>query len=48
MLASAPELEGVTGRYYKEGVEARSSPQSYDPALTRELWERSEELVRSK
>ncbi len=45
-LATAPELEGVTGRYFeRDGVERRSSRQSYDAALRAELWRVSEKLT---
>jgi NAD(P)-dependent dehydrogenase (short-subunit alcohol dehydrogenase family) len=56
-LASAPECEGVTGRYYSpestagsgpylvEPREIRSSPQSYDEDLADRLWEVSARLV---
>jgi retinol dehydrogenase 14 len=44
-LASAPELERVTGRYFREQREARSSPASQDPELQRRLWAVSEELT---
>lgn len=44
-LASAPELEQVTGRYFDQGREVASSPASYDVALARSLWEVSEGLA---
>jgi len=47
-LASSPELEGVTGRYFDQGREVRSSPPSYDEAVARRLWEVSEALTRRK
>lgn len=47
-LASAPGVEGVTGRYFDQGREVRSSPASYDEAVSRRLWEVSEELTRGK
>jgi NAD(P)-dependent dehydrogenase (short-subunit alcohol dehydrogenase family) len=43
-VASAPELDGVTGRYFDHATEARSSPASYDAAVARRLWELSAEL----
>jgi NAD(P)-dependent dehydrogenase (short-subunit alcohol dehydrogenase family) len=43
-VASSPDLEGVTGRYFDEGRDARSSPASYDEAVARRLWEVSGEL----
>jgi NAD(P)-dependent dehydrogenase (short-subunit alcohol dehydrogenase family) len=44
----APELEGMTGKYFVEGREAQSSPESYDLDSARRLWEISEELVGQK
>ncbi len=44
-LATAPELEGVTGRYFVQRREAKSSPESYDRAVAKKLWEMSEVLV---
>lgn len=45
LLASAPELEGVTGRYFDQGREVPSSPASHDEALAGRLWEVSEGLA---
>lgn len=45
--ASAPELDGVSGRYLDQGREVRSSPASYDEAVARKLWEVSERLTSS-
>jgi NAD(P)-dependent dehydrogenase (short-subunit alcohol dehydrogenase family) len=44
-LASAPELEGVTGCYFAEGRPTESSPASRDPAAAARLWALSEELT---
>jgi NAD(P)-dependent dehydrogenase (short-subunit alcohol dehydrogenase family) len=44
-LASAPEVEGVTGRYFEKCREARCSAEARDRAVARRLWEVSEELV---
>jgi retinol dehydrogenase 14 len=48
-LASAPEVEGVTGRYYlrrrARPTPRRSSRRSYDTELARRLWQVSEELT---
>ena len=46
-LASSPEVEGVTGKYFADRREQRSSDQSYDPALAARLWTVSEELTGS-
>jgi NAD(P)-dependent dehydrogenase (short-subunit alcohol dehydrogenase family) len=45
--ASAPELEGVSGRYLDRGREAESSPSSRDAAVQRKLWDVSERLTGS-
>jgi len=37
-LASAPELAGVTGRYFEKCRETASSPASHDEALQERLW----------
>jgi retinol dehydrogenase-14 len=44
-LASSPEVEGVSGRYFVKKDEARSSDVSYDKRLARRLWEVSAELT---
>jgi NAD(P)-dependent dehydrogenase (short-subunit alcohol dehydrogenase family) len=44
-VATAPELAGLSGRYFREGGEARSSPQSYDVATRERLWSVSAGLV---
>jgi retinol dehydrogenase-14 len=44
-LASSPEVEGVSGRYFVKKAEARSSDVSYDERLARRLWEVSAELT---
>ena len=46
LLASSPELEGVTGKYYSTGKEVRTSKRSYDKAAAERLWDVSEELTR--
>jgi retinol dehydrogenase 12 len=43
--ATAPELATVTGRYYDKSREAAPSPLAEDPALARELWERTEAAI---
>lgn len=40
-LATAPELEGVTGAYFQRCRPARSSRRSYDVAARRRLWDAS-------
>jgi retinol dehydrogenase 14 len=44
-LASSPEVEGVSGRYFVKKAEARTSDESYDAGLARRLWEVSAELT---
>jgi NAD(P)-dependent dehydrogenase (short-subunit alcohol dehydrogenase family) len=41
----APELEGSTGKYFVEGHEAESSPESYNGEDACRLWQVSERLV---
>lgn len=43
-LAAAPEVAGVSGKYFVNGKEQRSSGDSTDPRLRRELWKISEQL----
>jgi NAD(P)-dependent dehydrogenase (short-subunit alcohol dehydrogenase family) len=44
-LASAPEVEGVTGKYFVKRDAVASSPLSYDEDLAKRLWEVSEKLT---
>ena len=44
-LASAPDLEQVTGRFFSSGKPKKSSEQSYDAAAAARLWQRSADLV---
>ena len=44
-LASAPELQTVTGKFFSKGKEKRSSKESYDVEAAQRLWEISEELT---
>lgn len=44
-LATAPELERVTGKYFVDGKEARSSRASYDRNLGARLWTVTEQLL---
>jgi NAD(P)-dependent dehydrogenase (short-subunit alcohol dehydrogenase family) len=43
-LATSPELEGVTGRYFDGTREGRADPQAYDEEARKRLWVLSEEL----
>ncbi|HEU4412674.1 MAG TPA: SDR family oxidoreductase [Polyangiaceae bacterium] len=47
-LASSPEVEGVTGKYFVREREKRSSPASYDVGARKRLWEASEALTAPK
>src|SRR3989440_10279657 len=44
-LASSPEVEGVTGKYFLKRLPKRSAAISYDESLQRQLWEQSAKLV---
>ena len=44
-LASSPEVEDVSGRYFVDRREERTSDESYDRALATRLWKISEELI---
>jgi NAD(P)-dependent dehydrogenase (short-subunit alcohol dehydrogenase family) len=44
-LASSPEVEGLSGKYFVKKAEARSSDVSHDQRLARRLWEVSAELT---
>ena len=43
-LATAPELDGVSGRYFARSREARAAAHALDPERARRLWQRSAEL----
>lgn len=44
-LASSPEVEGVTGRYFANRRPRKSNPASYDAAAASRLWRVSGDLV---
>jgi retinol dehydrogenase-14 len=44
-LATRPELAGVTGRYFEQGVMIDPAPLARDPALAARLWDASAALV---
>jgi len=46
-LATSPEVEGVSGKYFEKCREARPSPAARDPEAARRLWELSERLASS-
>jgi len=45
-VATSPELEGVTGKYFDNGRAVPSSGFSYDEAASRRLWQVSEDILR--
>ncbi len=45
-LASSPEVEGITGKYFKDKKVVPSSELSRKPGLSSRLWEVSESMVR--
>ncbi|MDH5737979.1 MAG: hypothetical protein OEZ23_06690, partial [Gammaproteobacteria bacterium] len=45
MLASDPELESVTGKYFDKMQAADACPLAYDPVLQDQLWIVSEDLT---
>ena len=44
-LMADPLLAGVSGKYYEEDREVRSSPESYDEGRAEELWQTSKTLT---
>ena len=44
-LASSPDVEGVTGKYFDSRRAVKSSPVSMDEQKWRELWRASEKLT---
>jgi NAD(P)-dependent dehydrogenase (short-subunit alcohol dehydrogenase family) len=44
-LASSPEVETISGKYFVKSVPRRSSTLSYNESLQRQLWEESAKLV---
>jgi NAD(P)-dependent dehydrogenase (short-subunit alcohol dehydrogenase family) len=44
-LASPPEVEGVTGKYFVKREPVQSSPLSYDEEIAKRLWEINENLT---
>ena len=45
LASSTPEIDWKSGEYYANHRIARANPQAYDPALARELWQRSLAMV---
>ncbi len=46
-LASSPEVEGVTGKYFSDSKETKSSAASYDVAAQQRLWQLSEQMIKA-
>jgi NAD(P)-dependent dehydrogenase (short-subunit alcohol dehydrogenase family) len=46
-LASSPEVEGITGKYFVDRKERATNPESYDMAVAARLWEVSERMCSS-
>ncbi len=44
-LASSPEVEGLSGRYYANCREKRSNKESYDLNVAQRLWDLSEQMT---
>jgi retinol dehydrogenase-12 len=44
-LASSPDVEGITGKYFYKMQAVQSSPASYDTEVAQRLWELSGELT---
>src|SRR5207247_7135685 len=44
-LASSPEVEGITGKYFARRRQQKSSETSHNEEAARRLWEVSEELT---
>jgi len=46
-LASSPEVEGITGRYFIDRKDKPSNTESYDVAIASRLWDVSEQMIRA-
>lgn len=44
-LATSPEVEGVTGKYFVKSIPKRSAAITYDESLQRQLWDECARLV---
>ena len=44
-LATSPEVEGVSGKYFIDEKAVASSPASYDETIAKRLWEVSEQMT---
>jgi NAD(P)-dependent dehydrogenase (short-subunit alcohol dehydrogenase family) len=46
-LASSPEVEGITGKYFVDRKEQATNPESYNTTMAARLWEVSERMCSS-
>lgn len=44
-LATSPDVEGITGKYWKDRKQAKPNAEASDPEVGRKLWDISEQLV---
>ena len=44
-LAAAPEMEGVSGRFFNQTIEEKPAPHALDRTLGKRIWEISERLT---
>ena len=44
-LSSSPQVEGVTGKYFRDKGEIKSSPRSYDEQAAKKLWQMSAQMT---
>jgi hypothetical protein len=44
-VASSPEIEGVSGKYFIKKKAVKSAEVSYDEAISKRLWQISEQTV---
>ena len=47
-LATSPEVQGVTGKYFDKCKTKESAPLAHDKQLQKELWQVSERLCNLK
>ena len=45
-LASAPEIEAITGEYFEKNTVKKTKPETYDMVAARKLWDISAKLVK--
>jgi retinol dehydrogenase 14 len=45
-LATSPDVEGVTGKYFHKRKEGKTNPLSYDDTANKRLWDESARLVK--